>query len=265
MAIMLIGTSILTTNAARRFGNSMREFFLAMLSPRQLLAGILILGLGAGALAAEDHSGTRIAPPGGLRVWAGIAPPAELTGWTRILPPADLKGWTRIAIPPTNALGRAQWHLNPAREVLVCDGDGGHEMLRFDQKLTNCCFHVECRFLPATGPKTNYNSGIFIRNSADGALWHQCQLTMDGGYLFGLTPTGGPLKRFKAPASERRMKPAGEWNTVEVTAQGRMLTVWFNGAEVSRFSDCGVPTGYIALEAEGYTIEFKNLKLRELP
>jgi hypothetical protein len=90
-------------------------------------------------------------------------------------------------------------------------------------------------------------------------------LTLDGGYLFGLTPADGQLKRFQAPASERRMKPAGEWNTVEVTAQGRLLKVWFNGAEVSQFSACDLPAGYLALEAEGYPIEFRNLRLKALP
>jgi len=190
---------------------------------------------------------------------------SEPKGWSDLMPTANLKGWTRIPIPPTNALGRAQWHLDAARQVLVCDGDGGHEMLRFDQELTNGIFHVECRFVPVTGTKSNYNSGIFIRNSSDGVIWHQCQLTMDGGYLFGNTPTNGLLKRFKSPARERRMKAAGEWNTVEVAAQGRTLTVWFNGAEVSEFSSCETPAGYIALESEGYAIEFRNLKLKELP
>jgi len=186
-------------------------------------------------------------------------------GWQELMPPADLKGWTRIAIPPTNALGRAQWHLDADRQILVCDGDGGHEMLRYDALLTNCIFHVECRFVPVTTGKMKYNSGIFIRNSADGVIWHQCQLTMNGGYLFGDTPTEGKLKRFMARAGEQRMAAAGEWNTVEVTAKEQTLSVWFNGAQVSQFATCAVPAGYVALESEGYAIEFRNLKLKLLP
>jgi len=185
--------------------------------------------------------------------------------WTDLTPTVDLKGWTRIPVPQTHTLGRAQWHLDTSRQVLVCDGDGGHEMLRFDKELTNCIFHVEFRFVPVSEGKSNYNSGVFIRNSADGTIWHQCQLTIDGGYLFGNTPTNGLLKRFKSPAHELRMKPAGEWNTVEVAARGHTLTVWFNGTVVSEFGDCQMPGGFIALESEGYAIEFQNLKLRELP
>jgi 3-keto-disaccharide hydrolase len=185
-------------------------------------------------------------------------------GWVDIQPASGLKGWTRVPIPPTNPLGRAQWHSEPARQVLVCDGDGGHEMLRFDRELGDCVFRVEFRFVPVTSPKPNYNSGVFIRNSADGTIWHQAQLTADGGYLFGNTPANGQMKRFKLSPAELRMKPAGEWNTLEVTARGKTLSVWFNGAITSTYPDCEVPKGYIALESEGYHIEFRNLKLKEL-
>jgi hypothetical protein len=184
-------------------------------------------------------------------------------GWTDIQPAGDLKGWTRVAIPPTNPLGRAQWHTDAARQVLVCDGDGGHEMLRFDRELGDCAFHIEFRFTPVAGTNRNYNSGVFIRNSADGTIWHQAQLTMTGGYLFGNTPANGVMKRFKLSPAERRMKPAGEWNTMEVSARGKNLSVWLNGAETCAFPDCEVAKGYLALESEGYQIEFRNLKVKE--
>lgn len=186
-------------------------------------------------------------------------------GWTDIMPPADLSGWTRLPFPKTNVLGRAQWHLDTDREVLVSDGDGGHDMLRFDRAMTNGIFHVEFRFVPVAGEKVKYNSGIFVRNSADGTVWHQCQLTMNGGFLFGATPTNHALKRFKSSVQAQRMKPAGDWNIAEVTAQGQNLSVWLNGAVVTDYSGCGQPAGYLALETEGYAIEFRNLKLKERP
>ena len=87
---------------------------------------------------------------------------------------------------------------------------------------------------------------------------------MGGGFHFGVTPDGDKTKHFKSPASEKRMKPAGEWNTVEETAVGSTLTMELNGVEVSKFTECGNHAGYIALESEGYAIEFRNLKLKEL-
>jgi hypothetical protein len=189
----------------------------------------------------------------------------EPQGWADIQPALDLKGWTRVAIPPTNRLGRAQWHVDGAHGVLVCDGDGGHEMLRFDKELGDCTFHVEFCFTPVASTnaaKAKYNSGVFIRNSADGAIWHQAQLTMTGGYLFGMTPTNDVVKRFQLPPVEVRMKPAGEWNTMEVSARGKTLSVWLNGAVTCAWGGCEVPKGYVALESEGYRIEFRNLRVK---
>lgn len=185
-------------------------------------------------------------------------------GWVNIQPKAGLIGWTRLTIPPGKPLGRAQWHVEPG-DLLVCDGDGGHEMLRYDHECLDCVFHVEFRFVPVTGTNRNYNSGVFVRNSADGDIWHQAQLTMDGGYLFGNTPKDDQPQRFHLKPSERRMKPAGEWNTIEVTARGKTLSVWFNGAVTCTFPDCEVPKGYVALESEGYKVEFRNVKLKPEP
>ena len=184
-------------------------------------------------------------------------------GWIDLQPTSDLSGWTRLPIPPTNNLGRAQWHVGRPG-VLVCDGDGGHDMLRFAENLTNDIFHVEFCYTPVTGTNQNYNSGVFIRNSADGTIWHQAQLTMNGGYLFGNSPVNGVNQRFKTTATELRMMPAGEWNTIEVTARGKVLSVWLNGAETCVYSQCEVPHGFIALEGEGYRIEFRNLKCKRL-
>ncbi|HEV2210538.1 MAG TPA: DUF1080 domain-containing protein [Verrucomicrobiae bacterium] len=185
-------------------------------------------------------------------------------GWTDIQPGPDLKGWTRMTIPPDHPLGRAQWHTAGSEAVLRCDGDGGHEMLRFDRELGDCVFHVEFAFTPVTGTNRNYNSGVFTRNSAKGDIWYQAQLSMDGGYLFGEGPVEGHLKRFKLKPAEERMNPPGEWNTLELSARGKVLTVWLNGAVTCQYSDCGMPRGYIALEAEGYRIMFRKLKLKEL-
>jgi Domain of Unknown Function (DUF1080) len=185
----------------------------------------------------------------------------DANGWMNIQPAASLAGWTRIAIPPTNHLGRAQWHVESGN-LLVCDGDGGHEMLRYDHECEDCVFHVEFRFIPVTGTNHNYNSGVFVRNSADGSTWHQAQLTMDGGYLFGAAPVDGNMKRFHLKPLERRMKPAGEWNTIEVTARGKTVSIWFNGAVTCVYPDCAVPKGYVALESEGYAIQFRNVKLK---
>ena len=65
-------------------------------------------------------------------------------------------------------------------------------------------------------------------------------------------------------AKARPSKPIGEWNTLEITARGKMLTLWVNGAITCQFDNCGLEKGRLGLEGEGYRIEFRNLKLKEL-
>lgn len=204
---------------------------------------------------------------------AGAAPTpsaleADPQGWVDIMPAADLKGWYRVSVPPTGKLGRQQWHVEAQRQVLICDGDGGHDMLLLEKQYGNAIFHFEFCYTRVEGKK-GYNSGAYVRNSNDGAIWHQAQFG-DGkdGFLFGQTPTAEGKKKFFSLAKEvkaNRVKPAGEWNTMEITARGKTLSLWVNGAVTCQFNDCGLEKGHLGLEAEGYRIEFRNLKVKELP
>jgi hypothetical protein len=188
-------------------------------------------------------------------------------GWTDILPPANLKGWYRVTVPPNGQLGREQWHVDAGKELLICDGDGGHDMLLFDKEIGDAIFHVEFRYTKIEG-KAGYNSGAYVRNSKDGAIWHQAQFgDANAGFLFGQTSgADGQKKSFNLSkqVTDMRVKPAGEWNTLEITARGKVLTLWVNGAVTCKFEDCGAATGYLGVEGEGYRIEFRNLKLKAL-
>jgi hypothetical protein len=188
-------------------------------------------------------------------------------GWQDILPAADLSDWYRVSVPPQGKLGREQWHVDAARNVLICDGDGGHDMLLTNKEYANGIFHFECRYEKIEGKK-GYNSGAYVRNSKNGDLWHQAQFgDAQDGYLFGETKTADGGKKFfttKNEVKENRVKPAGEWNTLEVTASGNTLTLWVNGAVTCQYRNCGVARGHLGLEGEGYRIEFLNLKVKPL-
>ncbi len=187
-------------------------------------------------------------------------------GWVDILPDAALKGWTRLPFltsEPMNPV--SQWKVDPARRVLICEGDKGHEWLRYDKELGDLIFHAEWRFEPIPGGK-GYNSGVLVRNNADGSIWHQGQCgDASGGYLLGDTLRNGVKQRVVLRDQMRgnRVKPVGEWNVYEIRAEGPKLTLWVNGAVTSEM-DVEVLRGFIGLEAEGYRIEFRNLMLKEL-
>ncbi len=184
--------------------------------------------------------------------------------WKDIQPKKDLTGWTRLAIPPDPLAADSQWKI--ADGLLVCEGDKGHDWLRYDRELGDFELQLEFRYTPREG-NPRYNSGIFVRNTADYKAWHQVQVGgASGGWIFGVTMENGQPKRFnlREQLKEMRVKPAGEWNTVHVTAKGRAITATINGAVVSEYTETGVLRGHIGLEGEGYRIEFRNLRLREL-
>ncbi len=192
---------------------------------------------------------------------------ADPSGWEDIMPPAELTGWSRVPVPPGDPLGQPQWRVEGSGKVLVCDGEGGHDMLLFDREIGDAVFHAEFRFTKVGG-KSGYNSGIYVRNSKDGTFWHQAQIGDSfGGYLFGETPGPDGNKKFFTTDKEvvnGRVKPAGEWNTIEITAKGKTLTLWVNGAVTCQVGECGSPKGRVGVEGEGYRIEFRNLKFKEL-
>jgi hypothetical protein len=200
--------------------------------------------------------------------------PSELerdpTGWVDLLAGAgpELKGWTRGPIPPNGKLReKTQWTLSADGKTLTCEGDGGHEWLRWDKEQGDFHYHVEWKFTPVTSGKKAYNSGVYVRNSGDGRVWHQAQVGPGpSAWLFGETFADGSLKRvdFSKQTLDKRVRPAGEWNFFELTCRGKEVTLWVNGEVVNAWNDCEVARGYVGLEAEGYRIEFRNVKLKPL-
>jgi hypothetical protein len=64
---------------------------------------------------------------------------------------------------------------------------------------------------------------------------------------------------------QNRSKGHGEWNHYYVRAINGEVRLWVNGEEVSGGSGCEPRTGYLCLESEGSPVQFKNLRIRELP
>jgi hypothetical protein len=60
-------------------------------------------------------------------------------------------------------------------------------------------------------------------------------------------------------------RPTDAWNHYYVRAINGEVRLWVNGEEVSGGRDCKPNTGYLCLESEGAPVEFRNLRIRELP
>jgi len=60
-------------------------------------------------------------------------------------------------------------------------------------------------------------------------------------------------------------KGVGEWNHYYVRAINGEVRLWVNGEEVSGGTGAEPRTGYLCLESEGSPIDFRNLRIREVP
>lgn len=65
--------------------------------------------------------------------------------------------------------------------------------------------------------------------------------------------------------TKERSKGVGEWNQYYVRCINGEVRLWVNGEEVSGGTECDPRTGYLCLESEGSPIDFRNLRIRELP
>ncbi len=60
-------------------------------------------------------------------------------------------------------------------------------------------------------------------------------------------------------------KGVNEWNHYYVRAINGEIRLWVNGQEVSGGNNADPRTGYLCLESEGSPVEFKDIRIRELP
>ena len=64
---------------------------------------------------------------------------------------------------------------------------------------------------------------------------------------------------------ENHAKGHGEWNHYYIRAINGEVRLWVNGHEVSGGNGCDPAEGYLCLESEGSPIQFRRLRIRELP
>jgi hypothetical protein len=65
--------------------------------------------------------------------------------------------------------------------------------------------------------------------------------------------------------SKNLSKGVGQWNHYYVRAINGEVRLWVNGEEVSGGTGCEPRSGYLCLESEGAPVEFRQIRIRELP
>lgn len=183
----------------------------------------------------------------------------------------DLHGWIDVNAAPDTFTVRDG--------MIVCSGKPT-SVLRTAKRYENYILELEYRHLVPGG-----NAGLFLHSDPLPARGQPFTRSievqvMDGvetanytshGDIFsihGATMTPDrphPAGWERCLPSEKRAKPAPEWNHYRVTSRDGALKLEVNGKEVSGALEVSPREGYICLEAEGSEIHFRNLRIAELP
>jgi hypothetical protein len=188
----------------------------------------------------------------------------------------NLDGWQYVLADP--AVSRdAVWSVHDG--MIICRGEP-LGVLYTTARFTSFRLVLEYRWAPGSKPG---NSGILTRiNGPARALPRCAEVQLQHGNagdvlgLHGLSVTAGQPRFFEVKAHPvagdiagvKKLadaeKPAGEWNRVELLAQGGRYTVWMNGQQVNEASGVEVMAGPIGLQSEGGEIHFRRATLTPL-
>jgi hypothetical protein len=181
----------------------------------------------------------------------------------------DLSGWKQHDSKPDN------WSVEDG--LLVCAGKGGG-WLGTVRDYDNFVLRLEYR-LTSGG-----NSGVYLRAPEKGWISRvgmEIQILDDNHPRYAhldFYQYTGSIYHVVAP-KQRAGKPAGQWNTLEIRAEGRQIVVILNGkkivdADLDRcLKDPAVArehtglaraTGRIGLQSHSERIEFRRLRIKEL-
>lgn len=147
--------------------------------------------------------------------------------------------------------------------------------LRTVKEYENYKLHVEWRY-----PEEPTNSGVFVHTTGEDLIWvghYQGQLKHGnaGDFIVHGIERSATLadSSYTSSADHKPLipklegsseKPAGEWNSYDITCSGNTIELRVNGILQNVATDCTVTKGNIGLQAEGSKIQFRNLWVEPL-
>jgi len=128
--------------------------------------------------------------------------------------------------------------------------------LRTERQYTNFVFEAQWRAL-----ETNYNGGFFIRAGLEGKPFP------DNAWQVNLKESslGSLLKGRETVVPSKTSKfPVNEWVTFRMKVRCKKLTLDVNGKRAWEFDDLDAGRGYIGIQAEGKSFDFRHLRVQDI-
>ena len=183
----------------------------------------------------------------------------------------DLMGWYAYVNDPKVDLNKYFYVKDGTIETVGIPAG----YLRTKKEFSNYRLHVEWRY-----PEKEVNSGIMLHVTGPDKIWvthYQANLkhlsvgdfvvhgvgekATIGGKEYISTEKDKPAVPKMNPSNE---KPAGEWNDYDIVCKGNTIEIKVNGLLQNTATNCSMTKGAIALQAEGCTIQFRNLWIEKI-
>jgi hypothetical protein len=131
----------------------------------------------------------------------------------------------------------------------------GMGWLRTEKAYQDFIFEAEWRALDS-----GYNSGFFVRAALEGEPWPKdgWQVDLNRAALGALVKGS----RTAVPA-ETPPIPVGRWVKFRIEVHGRTIALDVEGERAWEFNELDAERGFIGIQAEGKTLEFRNLRIQE--
>lgn len=195
---------------------------------------------------------------------------ADEAGFKTLFDGKTLQGWKLVG-------GHGPGYLVQDNKI-VCPAEGGGNLFT-EKEYGNFSFRFEFLLTPGA------NNGIGIRAPYEGDAAYQgmeIQILDDGDakYKGVIKPEQFHGSVYDViPARTGYRKPVGEWNEEEITANGKRITIRLNGVIILD-ADLGIvkeqkvldkhpglsrTSGHIGFLGHGSHVEFRNVRVKELP
>jgi 3-keto-disaccharide hydrolase len=182
---------------------------------------------------------------------AYVAPKAAAqdAGWITLFDGKSLDGWSQV--------GQSNWHV--ADGVLIADKMEGKEAGYLVSNKSYKNFIVRVEFWPSD----DANSGIYFRcldpkKITDRTCYEANIFDQRADPSYGT----GAITRYVE--INPMPKAGGKWNTYEVTANGRDITVVLNGRTTAKLRNGMFDEGPIALQHASGAIKFGKVEVKPL-
>ena len=194
----------------------------------------------------------------------------EQAEFTPIFNGNDLTGWV-YAIDAKGNQRKSGNGYQVRDGVLYCTAADSGNLLT-EKEYANFVLRFEFKLTPAA------NNGVAIRAPRSGSAMEIQILDETAEKYARLRPEQYHGALYDIAAPERgHLKPVGEWNQQEITANGRHITVKLNGhtildtnldqvtpEKLKKHPGVNRSSGHIGFLGHGSEVEFRNLRIKEL-